>query len=89
MYPIPETTEYIVFRILFVTLWIGIGIFLSHRLRGTGWEIKVLIAILFTKGFICYWIIYYPYLLIKKFRQGMKEGNIEKQQKTENNKGET
>lgn len=73
-------------RLILLLLWVGIGIWLSYVNRKSSCGIKILIAILCTKGFILFWIPYGIYVLIKNFKQGMKEGNIEEQQKVENNK---
>ena len=71
--------------ICFFLAWIGFGIWLSYCKRDASCGIKFLILILCTKGFLMFWVFYFPYTLIKNFKQGMKEGKTE-QQKYLNNK---
>ena len=77
-------SEVNIIGIIFFLAWIGIGIWLSYYNRKASCGIKILLFIVCTKGFLLFWIPYFPYLLIKNFKEGMKEGNIEQQQKDKN-----
>lgn len=58
-----------IFRFLGIFLWIGVGIFLAHATRASGWLERACVAILFTKGFLIYWLIYVIVFPINKFIQ--------------------
>ena len=74
-------SEVNIIGIIAFVAWIGVGIWLSYRNRNESYGIKILLLIVCTKGFLLFWIPYFPYLLIKNFVQGMKEGNTKHQQK--------
>ena len=66
-----------VFLFLFLA-WIGFGSWLSYKNRNAEYGIKIILAVLFTKGFFLFWMIYWVYILVKNFRDGMKEGQTDK-----------
>lgn len=72
--------------LILLLVWAGIGIWIGYITRKSSCGIRFLVLFLFTKGVILFWIPYGIYALIKNFKEGMKEGNIEKQQKVLNNK---
>ena len=74
----PETE---IITIISIFVWIGVGIFLSYKHRKSPGAIKILVFVLCTKGFVLFYIPYYIYILIKNFKKGMKEENIEQQKK--------
>ena len=76
----------VVVGLILLLLWTGIGIWIGYITRKSSGGIKILVLFLCTKGVILFWIPYGIYVLIKKFKDGMKEGNIEQQQKVLNNK---
>ena len=82
MYP----EENVVEGIILLLLWTGIGIWIGYITRKSSCGIKILVFLLCTKGVILFWIPYGIYVLIKNFKEGMEEGNIEQQQKVLNNK---
>ena len=64
--------------IFFFLAWIGFGSWLSYKNRNAECGIKILLAVFFTKGFFLFWITYGVYILVKNFQQGMKEGQTDK-----------
>lgn len=77
MHPHAEIVREIL-TILGVLAWIGFGSWLAYKNRNAGCGIKILLAMVFTKGLILFWIAYGGYILVKNFREGMKEGQAEK-----------
>ena len=60
--------------------WLIVGLCWAYLTRDSSCLIKIIVAIVCTKGFLLFWIIYFPYLLIKNAAQGMKDENTKQQQ---------
>ena len=83
-----DTNGSIITAIVFLA-WIGLGIYLSYRTRESGCGTKFAVAFFCTKGFVLFWTFYGGYILVimaKNFIAGMKEGNVECQQKDQKDK---
>lgn len=83
MHPHAEIVREIVI-VLAMLGWMGFGIWLTHKTRKSEYLEKILVAVFFTKGFLCYWFSYGLFYVLGKtainFIKGMKEGHIERQE---------
>lgn len=71
------------FKVLGVLGWIGVGIWLAHITRESGCLGKILVALVFTKGFFIYWILYViivPINMAIQFIIRMIAGLVERRQ---------
>ena len=76
-----ETTPIIIIVGLW---WLVVGLCWAYLTRDSSCLTKIIVAIVCTKGFLLFWIIYFTYVLIKNLAQGMKDENTKQQQKDQN-----
>lgn len=72
-----------IFKVVGIFGWIGVGIWLAHRTRESGCLAKIIVAVLFTKGFFIYWLLYViivPINIVIQFIIGMIARLVERQQ---------
>ena len=61
-------------RALGLLIWLVVGIVVAYKTRKSDCGLKIICAILLTKGFVVFWIFYGVYLIVKKFIEGLKGG---------------
>lgn len=79
-------------RAIGLLIWLIVGIVVAYKTRKSDCGLKIICAILLTKGFVVFWLFYGIYLIIKHFIEGVKEGsaeNGEQRADTTDEKGET
>ena len=65
-------------RAIGLLIWLIVGIVVAYKTRKSDCGLKIICAILLTKGFVVFWIFYGVYILIKNFIEGMNEGKADK-----------